>query len=85
MVFEIFARLEFYPAQLVVCHETSVTNYQSTLCNIPEEHGSNLHREVSLHCRMVCVSYVADRAVPLCGNCCSILEGWEMFKTFIYD
>jgi len=25
------------------CHETSVRNYHSTLCNIPEEHKSHLH------------------------------------------
>jgi hypothetical protein len=28
----------------IPCHETSVTNYQSTLHNIPEERGSYLHR-----------------------------------------
>jgi len=26
------------------CSETSVTNYQSALCNIPEEWRSHLHR-----------------------------------------
>jgi hypothetical protein len=35
----------------VVCPETSVTNYQSTLRNIPEERRSHLHRGESLKSR----------------------------------
>jgi hypothetical protein len=33
------------------CPETSVSNYQSTLCNIPEERRSYLHRDGSLKTR----------------------------------
>jgi len=33
------------------CPETSVTNYQSTLCNIPEERASHLHRSGNLESR----------------------------------
>jgi len=32
------------------CPETSLTNYQSTLRNIPEEQISHLHPDGSLYC-----------------------------------
>jgi hypothetical protein len=37
---------------LVCCTETSVTNNQFTLCKIPEERQSHLHREGSLKSRI---------------------------------
>ena len=70
--------------RLVVCPETSVTNCQSPLCNIPEEHGTSLHRKGSLQCRMVCVSCVTG-AMPLYTDCCCTLGGWKMFWTVLYD
>jgi len=35
------------------CPETSVSNYQSTLSNIPEERRSHLHRDGSLKSRIL--------------------------------
>ena len=41
----------------VGCLETSVTNYKSTLCNIPEERKSHLHRGGSLKSSLVKLFY----------------------------
>jgi len=40
---------------LIYCPGTSVTNYQSMLCNVPEERKFHLHRCVSLKSRVLFV------------------------------
>ena len=47
------SHLQGWSSQSIVCTETSVTNYQSMLRNIPEEQSSHLHRDGSLKSRMV--------------------------------
>ena len=43
------------------CLDTSVRNYHFTLCNIPEERRSHLHRGGSLNSR------TAGRQIDVCG------------------
>ena len=46
------------------CPETSVTNYQSTLSNIPEERRSHLHSHASLKSRMLYILWEVPRLDP---------------------
>jgi hypothetical protein len=43
----VYTALKIWP---IVCPKTSVTNYHSTLCTIPEEHRSQKQIKFSEHC-----------------------------------